>query len=151
MVAYQVSVFAENKPGRLAAVTQVLAREKINIRATTIATADTFGVIHLIVDDPQRAEQALTKAGMTASLREVLAVVIEDRPGGLDRLTQLLAKADVNINNAYGFVLESRKRAVFVLDVNQAEKARNLLIEKGFPLLDTEALAQVEPFHYMKY
>ena len=57
----------------------------------------------------------------------------------------------MNINNAYGFVLESRKRAVFVLDVNQAEKARNLLIEKGFPLLDTEALAQVEPFHYMKY
>jgi len=151
MIAYQLSVFAENKPGRLAAVTQILSKEKISIRATTIATSDTFGVISLIVDDPKRAESALTKAGMMCHLREVLAVVIDDKPGGLDRLTQLLAKEGVNINNAYGFVLESREKAVFVVDVDQIEKTQKLLEKNKFKTLDAEALEAIEPFHYMKY
>src|SRR5512136_1263758 len=107
MIAYQLSIFAENKPGRLAAVTGILSKEKINIRATTIATSDTFGVINLIVDDPKRAQDVLSKAGMTVNLREVLAVLIEDKPGGLDRLVQILFEEGININNAYGFVLES--------------------------------------------
>lgn len=151
MIAQQLSIFAENKPGKLAAVTAVLAKEKINIRATTISTSDTFGVISLIVDDPARAQAALTKAGMMVRLRDVLAVLIDDRPGGLDRLTQLLFKESININNAYGFVLESREKAVFVLDVDQIEKAQKLIEKNGFKTLDVEALSAVEPFHYMKY
>jgi len=151
MIAYQLSIFAENKPGRLAAVTGILAKEKINIRATTIATSDTFGVINLIVDDPKRAQAVLSKAGMTVNLREVLAVLIEDKPGGLDRLTQMLFKENVNINNAYGFVLESREKAVFVVDVDQIEKAQQIIEKAGFKTLDADTLAAVEPFHYMKY
>jgi hypothetical protein len=151
MISYQLSIFAENKPGRLAAVTRVLAKEKISIRATTISTSDTFGVIHLIVDDPPRAEAVLTKAGMTVSLDRVLAVVIPDQPGGLDRLTQLLLTENVNINNAYGFVLEGRRKAVFVVSVDQIEKAEALLEKNGFQTLDAEALSTIEPFHYMKY
>jgi hypothetical protein len=151
MIAYQLSIFAENKPGRLAAVTGILAKEKINIRATTIATSDTFGVINLIVDDPKRAQAVLSKAGMTVNLREVLAVLIEDKPGGLDRLTQMLFKENVNINNAYGFVLESREKAVFVVDVDQIEKAQKIIEKAGFKTLDADTLAAVEPFHYMKY
>lgn len=150
MITYQLSIFAENKPGRLAAVTQVLAKEKINIRATTIATSDTFGVINLIVDDPQRAEAALKKAGMTVTLIRVLAVVIPDQPGGLDQLTQLLFAEGININNAYGFVLEGSRKAVFVVSVDQIEKAEALLEKKGFQTLDAEALAAVEPFHHMQ-
>ncbi len=151
MISYQLSIFAENKPGRLAAVTRVLAKEKINIRATTISTSDTFGVIHMIVDDPARAEEALTKAGMTASLSRVLAVVIPDQPGGLDRLTQLLLTENVNINNAYGFVLEGHRKAVFVVSVDQIEKAEKILEKKGFQTLDAETLSAIEPFHTMKY
>ena len=151
MIAKQLSIFAENKPGKLAAVTAVLAREKISIRATTISTSDTFGVINLIVDDPRRAREALTKAGMTVRLRDVLAVLIDDRPGGLDRLTQLLFKENVNVNNAYGFVLESREKAVFVVDVDQTDRALKLIEKSGFKTLDEAALAAVEPFHYMKY
>lgn len=151
MIAHQLSIFAENKPGKLAAVTSVLAREKISIRATTIATTDTFGVINLIVDDPKAAQTALTKAGMMVKLRPVLAILIDDRPGGLDRLTQLLFKEGVNVNNAYGFVLESREKAVFVVDVDQTEKAEKLVEKNGFRTLDTEALSAIEPFHYMKY
>ncbi len=151
MIAKQLSIFAENKPGKLAAVTAVLAREKISIRATTISTSDTFGVINLIVDDPRRAQDALTKAGMMVRLRDVLAVLIDDRPGGLDRLTQLLFKESINVNNAYGFVLESREKAVFVVDVDQIDKALKIIEKNGFKTLDEAALAAVEPFHYMKY
>ena len=151
MIAKQLSIFAENKPGKLAAVTAVLAREKISIRATTISTSDTFGVINLIVDDPRRVREALTKAGMTVRLRDVLAVLIDDRPGGLDRLTQLLFKENINVNNAYGFVLESREKAVFVVDVDQIDRALKLIEKNGFKTLDEAALAAVEPFHYMKY
>lgn len=150
MIAQQLSIFAENKPGKLAAVTSVLAKEKISIRATTISTSDTFGVISLIVDDPKRAQAALAKAGMMVRLRDVLAVLIDDKPGGLDELTQLLFKENVNVNNAYGFVLESRKKAVFVLDVDQIEKAEKLVEENGFKTLDADALSAVEPFHFMK-
>jgi len=143
MVAYQLSIFAENKPGKLARVTGVLAKEKINIRATTIATADTFGVINLIVDDPRRAEKALSDAGMTVHLREVLAVLIPDQPGGLDSLTQLFQKEGVNVNNAYGFVLEGSKKAVFVVDVDQIRKTEKLLEHEGFKTLDTQSLSSV--------
>ncbi|HNZ64669.1 MAG TPA: hypothetical protein PKJ10_02425 [Smithella sp.] len=143
MVAYQLSIFAENKSGKLAKVTGVLAREKINIRATTIATADTFGIINLIVDEPERAEKALSGAGMTAHLRAVLAVLIPDAPGALDHLMQLLYQEGININNAYGFVLESSKKAVFVVDVDQMEKTEKLLEQKGFKTLDTQSLSKM--------
>ena len=150
MITLQLSIFAENKPGRLAAVTQILAKEKINIRATTIATSDTFGVINLIVDDPPRAETVLKKAGMTVRLSRVLAVVIPDAPGGPDKLTQLLFAEKININNAYGFVLEGGRNAVFVVSVDRIEAAEKLLETKGFQTLDAAALSAIEPIHYPK-
>ena len=150
MIAYQISVFAENKPGKIAHLTSVLGKEKINIRATTISTADTFGIINLIVDDPKRAEAVLTQAGLTVHLRSVLAVLIEDKPGGLDNLMQLLYREGININNAYGFVLESSKKAVFVVDVDQTQKTEKLLEEKGFKTLDTLTLSAIEPNHNVK-
>lgn len=151
MTTNQLSIVAENRPGRLAAVTQVLAKEKISIRATTIATSGTSGVINLIVDDPARAQTALAKAGMTVSLIPVLAVVIPDQPGGLNRLTQLLFAEQININDAYGFVLESSRKAVFVVNVDQIEETEKILVKNGFQTLDADALASIEPFHYMKY
>lgn len=145
MITYQLSIFAQNIPGRLAAATKVLARETISIRATTIATSDTFGVINLIVDDPERARKALTEAGLTVTLSRILAVVIPDQPGGLDRLTQLLLAENININNAYGFVLEGNKKAVFVVSVDQMEKADALVEKNGFQTLDTGSLSAIEP------
>ena len=151
MIAYQLSVNADNKPGQLAGVTGVLAKADISIRATTISTFGTSGVINFIVDDPKRAEKTLAKAGMTVQLKNVLAVLIPDRPGGLDKLMQLLYREGININNAYGFVLECSEKAVFVVDVDQIEKTEKLVEKNGFKTLDTEALSAIEPFHYMKY
>lgn len=141
MIAYQLSIFAENKSGKLAKVTGILAKEKINIRATTISTADTFGIINLIVDDPKRAGKVLSDAGMTVHLREVLAVLIPDTPGGLDKLMQLISNEGININNAYGFILESSKRAVFVVDVDQMQRTEDLIEQNGFKTLDVQSLS----------
>jgi hypothetical protein len=151
MTAYQISIFAENKPGRLAKVTGLLAKEKINIRATTISTSGDFGIINLIVDDPKRARKVLSKEGLTVSIKDVIAVVIDDKPGGLDKLVQVLSGENINIENAYGFVIESWKKAVFVVEVDQLEKTQELLKKKGFETLDTESLSAIEPFHYLKY
>ncbi len=143
MIASQLSIFSENKPGKIAAVTSVLAKENVNIRATTISISDTFGVINLLVDDPERAQAALTRTGMLVKIRNVLAVLLDDQPGGLDRLAQLLTKENVNVNNAYGFVLENRVSAVFVVDVDRLEKAERIIEKAGFKTLDAAALAAV--------
>ncbi len=151
MIAYQLCVFAEDKPGQLAHVTSLLAKSDISIRATTISTSGSSGVINLIVDDPKLAAKALAKAGMTVHLKNVLAVLIPDQPGGLNKLTQLLYKENINVNNACGFVLDCAEKAVFVVDVDQIEKTEKLLEKNGFKTLDTEELSAIEPFHYMKY
>jgi hypothetical protein len=151
MIVHQISVFAENKPGQLARLTRILGEGKVNIRATTIATTATFGVINLIVDDPQKAIQAIKKDGMMVTTKEVIAVIIEDKPGGLDRLMQLLLKENINVNNAYGFVLDSGKTAVFVVEVDPMDKAQKLIDKAGFKTLDDGALSSVEPVHYVKY
>ncbi len=143
MIARQLSVFAENKPGSLARVTRVLSREKINIRATTISTSDAFGVINLIVDDPEAAYKALSAEGIMVTMKDVLAVLIDDRPGGLDRLIQLLYNEKLNITNAYGFVLEAAKSAVFVLDIEQKQKALEIIKKAGYKVLDTKGLSKV--------
>ncbi len=143
MIARQLSVFAENKPGSLARVTRVLNREKINIRATTISTSDAFGVINLIVDKAEEAFKALSAEGVMVVMKEVLAILIDDRPGGLDSLIQLLYNEKVNVNNAYGFVLEAAKSAVFVLDVDQMERALDLVKGAGFKVLETEDLSRI--------
>ena len=93
----------------------------------------------------------LSKEGIPVELKEVLAVLIEDRPGGLDKLLQLLHAENINIENGYGFVIESRKNAVFVLDIDDPAHARNLIEAAGFKTLSPQELSEIEPFHYLGY
>ena len=143
MIVKQLSIFAENKPGSLARVTAILSKTKINIRATTISTSDTFGVISLIVDNPEQACKALSDEGVMVTLKDVIAVLIDDRPGGLDRLVQLLYKEKINIVNAYGFVLDSAKSAVFVIDADPIDRAESLIEQGGFKMLSAQELSAV--------
>ena len=151
MIAYQLTIPTENKPGKLAQVSAVLSREKINIRAITISSYGDKGFFNILVDDPKLAQKALTREGVSVTLKEIIAVVIDYKPGGMDRLVQLLAKQGINIENAYGFVLESNKTAVFVVDVSDLDGAQKVLKENKFKTISAEALATIEPFHYMKY
>jgi len=151
MNSYQLTIPAKNKAGVLAEVTAILSRAKINIRATTISSFGDSGFLNFIVDDPEEGQKVLEKKGVQVALKEVIAVLIKDQPGGMDSLVQLLASEKINIENAYGFVLESRKSAVFILDVESRDKAVVLLHQAGFETLDSQALSEIEPFHYMKY
>ena len=151
MKAYQLTIPAENKPGVLARITSILARKTINIRSATISSFGDSGFINLIVDNPQMGHKVLSKEGIPVELKEVLAVLIDDRPGGLNKLLQILAAQDVNIENGYGFVIQSRKNAVFVLDVKDLERAKDLIEASGFETLTPQELSEIEPFHYVQY
>lgn len=151
MKAYQITIPAENKPGVLARITSILARKKINIRATTITSFGNSGIFNFIVDDPKQGQKALSKEGIPAELREVIAVLIEDRPGGLDKLLQILLAESINIENGYGFVIESRKNAVFVLEIEDSVRATDLIRASGFKTLSPAELSEIEPFHYVGY
>lgn len=151
MVSFLLTVPADNKPGALARVTTILGKEKINLRAVNITSFGGSGFFHLVVDDPEGAHAALNKAGIDNHLKEVIAVLIDDKPGSLDNLINLLYKNEINVENACGFVLESYKKAVFVVDVDNIDKAVKLLEKEKYKTLDAESLNAVEPFHYMKY
>lgn len=151
MKAYQLTIPAENRPGVLAQVTSTLARKKINIRSATISSFGESGFINLILDNPKLGHKILSKEGIPAELKEVIAVLIEDRPGGLDKLLQALSVEKINIENGYGFVIESRKNAVFILDVSDLTKARVLIETSGFKTLSPQELSEIEPFHYVGY
>ncbi|MCX5718518.1 MAG: ACT domain-containing protein [Nitrospirae bacterium] len=127
----QISIFSENKPGRLEKLTKVLADEGVNILAINIASSNGFGVIKFIVDKCELAYQKLKQNGFTVSLNEVLAIEMVDRPGGLFEVAQLLSKKRINIENAYVFILESRKRAFLIVEVEDIERAKKLLQQEN--------------------
>ena len=151
MKAYQLTIPAENKPGVLARVTSILAQKKINIRSATISSFGDSGFINLIVNNPKLGHKVLSKEGINVELKEVIAVLIGDRPGGIDKLLQVLLAENINIENGYGFVIESRKNAVFILDVKNLEKAKELIEASGFKALSPQELSEIEPFHYVGY
>ena len=151
MKAYQLTVPAVNKPGQLAAVTDVLAKENINIRGITISCFGPQGFFNLLVDDPKGAQKALQRDGFTAEMKEVVSVVVEDKPGSLDKMIQILAKENINILNSYGFVLESKKTAIIVIEVDQIDRTIELLEHNKYQTITAEGIAAIEPFAYMPY
>lgn len=126
----QISVFVENKPGRLAAVTGVLFERGINLRAFTIADAGDFGIIRMVVDKTEEAYRALKEAGFTVTVNEVLAVEVEDRPGELFKISKALGDAGVNIEYVYAFTSEKHK-ALIIFRVSDSERARDILEKMG--------------------
>lgn len=123
-MAYQVSIFLENKPGHFERVTKVLKDKAINIRSMTLThTVSGWGILNLLVDQPEIAVEALQESGLSAALRKVLAFGMEDHPGGLDEILLKLAQAGVNFLNAYGRVLEKSEKALLIVDVDDYETA----------------------------
>jgi hypothetical protein len=123
----QISVFAENKPGRIEKITKVLADEKINILAISISSSGDFGVIKFIVDKCDEAYRTLKEKGFTVSLNEVLGIELQDRPGGLHDVVKALGRHNVNVENAHVFVVESRQRAFLIIEVEDVKATRDLL------------------------
>lgn len=134
-MAEQLSVFIDNRPGRLNAITGILRDQQINIRAMTIADHREYGVAKLLVSDPQQAQQALVAHGFACALQPVLAVAIEDQPGGLHALLEILAVHQINVLDAYGFVVTPGRQAVWCMAVADPVAATRLVMEQGWSVL----------------
>lgn len=142
MKVRQISVFLENKSGRLAEVTQVLGENRVNIRALSIADTSDFGILRLIVNDPTLAYRVLKDAGYTVSENAVLAVEICDSPGGLAASLRVFQDCDVNIEYMYAFVGQCSENAVVVFKVADIDWAIDTLNAHGVKLLsDKEVYA----------
>lgn len=131
----QISVFLENKPGSLYAVLEKLKEWGVNLRALSLADTAEFGVLRFIVADPEAIVAKLKEERFAATLTEVLAVGVEDRPGGLCDVIEILTKAGISIEYLYAFVSPGGNRAYVVLRVEDLETAKRVLEEKGVPIL----------------
>jgi hypothetical protein len=142
-MAQQVNVFVENKPGRIRTVTQLLADNAINIRAIVIQDRADFGVMKILVNDPHRALRVLAGQGLAAALKTVLAIQIDDKPGGLNKLLQVLFDNQINIIDAYGFVVESGSQAMWCVEVDNYDHARAVVEKQGFRIPDEAELYEL--------
>jgi hypothetical protein len=134
-----VAIFAENHPGQTARITGILARANINIRCITVAGSGAFGVMKLLVNDPEQACRLLNEGGFATTLIAVLAVEMPDRPGALHSVAECLAKHDINLANTSGFV--ANHRAILVLEVEDPAQTGEILKKHGLHVLSqTETL-----------
>jgi hypothetical protein len=141
-MAKQLTIFVENRAGRLKAISENLQKNNIDIRAFTIQDRGDYGLLRLIVNKPSEAYLALADVGCACALKDVLAVSVPDQPGNFHRLTSALAANDINITDAYGFVLQPQKTGVCCMEIEQSQltKAARIVVEAGFAVLEDEEL-----------
>ena len=142
MSVRQISVFLENKPGMLCAMTQVLAREKIDMRALSLAETKDFGIVRIIVDDVYKATTVLKDEGYVHSVTPVVGVAIPDVPGGLSQVLQVLGEADINVEYMYAF-LGGRDvdHAYMILRVQDEQAAEAALGARGIRCVGQDELS----------
>ncbi len=138
MKVEQISIFLENKSGRLAEVAGVLAGAGINIRALSLADTTDFGILRLIVNDTEKAKQVLKDNGSTVGKTEVIAVEVPDRPGGLAHILKVMTEEGVNVEYMYAFVQRSGGNAIIIFRFDELEKAINALQKAGVVILKGE-------------
>ena len=145
-MTYQVSIFLENKLGHLERVTAVLREAEINIRSIHLNhTANGWGILNLIVSNPELASQRLNENGMSAALREIAVVQMTDNPGGLNELLKVIVKAGVNFTNAYGRVVSDGNSAYFAVDIEDIPEAKQLLGRMGLEIVPDYRVYGIEP------
>ncbi len=140
MIVKQVSIFLENRAGRLAEVTGILADQDINIRALSLADSVDFGILRLIVDDVEKAKAILKQEGLTVRETDVVAIEVPDRPGGLAHLLQLLKGEKLNVEYMYAFVKAPSQSAVMIFRFHDLPKALEVLQRKGIRALPGDEL-----------
>ena len=139
----QISIFVENKPGRMAGVAKALGDAGVNIRALTIAEAGDFGVVRMVVDDTERGYTALREKGFMVSETDVLAVEIKDVPGGLYEIANSLGMNNINVEYAYAFVTAKAERAMLILRVDDVKRAAEVLSEAGVRVATREEIQKI--------
>lgn len=140
MHAEQISVFLENKAGRLAEVTRILSQAGVNIRALSLADTSDFGILRLIVGDNDKAESSLKEADFTVRRTRVVAVEVPDRAGGLHEILEMLQANAINVEYMYAFVQPRADNAIMIFRFDNTDAAVRTLEEKGVPVIKGETL-----------
>ena len=140
----QISVFVENKPGAMSAMTAVLAEHNIDMRALSLAETGDFGIVRIIVNDLYNATTVLKDAGYIHSLTDVLGVKIPDTPGGLNKVLQILTAANVNVDYMYAFMgNKETKHAYMIFRVEDNASAQGALVAKGIHMITEEDIQKL--------
>ena len=138
MYVKQISVFMENRPGRLAEITKILSENSVDIRAINIADTTDFGILRMIVDDEEKAEKVLRGNNMTANISDVIAISISDSVGAFSNVIELLKDKNISIDYIYSFIGEMSSKAVIVLKTSDLDLSINVLRENGVNVLSKE-------------
>lgn len=140
MKVEQISIFIENKSGRLAEVSRILGDAGVNIRALSLADTTDFGILRLIVNDREKAIRILKDKGFTVNKTEVVAVEVPDQPGGLAKILQVLDTQSINVEYMYAFVERCGDNAVIIFRFDETEKAITTLAANSFNMLQGDHL-----------
>ena len=136
----QISVFVENQPGSMMNVTSVLSEEHVNIRAISTFDTPEFGIMRLVVDDPVRAKESLTRKGFVTRISEVIGAELKDEKGNLNQMLKILADGQINVNYIYSFVIREEKAPVMVFSTDDFDKAQKVLRAADVKLVDEDEL-----------
>ena len=142
-MAYQLSIFVENKPGKLEKITKILSEKKINIRGITLANAGEFGIVKIIADNPDLAYTILKENNFTVSQRTILAVRIDDRSGSLHDLLTVLSSNNINIEDCYGVSIAYNKNAAIIIEVEKFPEAEDILKKNNIYILTEEEIYSI--------
>ncbi|HOQ32524.1 MAG TPA: ACT domain-containing protein [Candidatus Hydrogenedens sp.] len=140
MKIQQISMFLENKPGRISEPCKVLAKNNINILTLSLADTQQFGILRLIIQDWKKAKEVLEKEGFIVNITEVVATEVEDKPGGLAKILEVIENEGLNIEYMYAFTFRSDDKAVIVFRFDQPDLAIKALQKKGINVLDSVQL-----------
>ncbi len=136
----QLSIFLENRAGRLAEVTRILSESGVNIRALSLADTSDFGILRLIVSDFEKAKEHLKAGGFTVGRTTVVAVEVPDKPGGLHGILEMLREAKINVEYMYAFVNQSGSHAIIIFRFDRTDQAIELLQKNGITIVPGEKL-----------
>jgi len=143
MKTKQISVFMENRSGRLAKITTALGNAGVNIRAMSLADTSDFGILRLIVNNTAKARETLSDHGFTVRISEVTAVAIPDAPGALGNLLSILERSGLNVEYMYAFVQKNMDQAIIIFHFDNIDKAIETLLENDISVIDEEKLLTI--------
>lgn len=139
----QISVFIENKSGRLSDVMNLLKIENINIRALSLADTSDFGILRLIVNNPDKAYKSLKAKDFTVGLTDVIAVAVDDNPGGLAYVLDILKKHDISVEYMYAYVGYSIETAIMIFRFEETDKTLEILEKEKLRILSEEEIYNI--------
>ena len=141
-MAKQLTIFVENRPGRLSSIAKNLRENNIDIRAFTIQDRGDYGLVKFIVSNPKEAYLSLANLGCACALKEIIAISIPDKVGNFEILTSALAENNINVKDAYGFVLQSNAKGVCCIEIDEAKSpaAQKVIQSAGFTILKDDEL-----------